>query len=311
MGGQPVIEAVRLTKAYGGTTVVRDLNLSIGEGEVFGFLGPNGAGKTTSMLMLLGMTEPTSGTARVAGFNSTREPLKVKRVTGYVPEKVGFYEDTSAVYNLEYMAELNRIPEAQAKAAVMEALEAVGLKEKAYQRVGTFSKGMKQRLAIADILVKAPRVAFLDEPTSGIDPEGVSYMLDLIGRIARERQMTIVLSSHQLNQVERVCSRVGIMSKGKLVVEGPLDQLGKKAGGNQFKVEIELTEVTPAVSDAVSRVRGVLESQRSGNTLTITCSEDLRAQLARAIVDGGGLVVRMDVQKHALEDIYLKYFKEG
>ncbi len=307
-----VIETEKLTKAYNGNVVVDNLNLQIDECQIFGFLGPNGSGKTTTILMLLGLTEPTSGTARVAGFNSTREPLKVKRITGYVPEKVGFYEDITAAQNLAYTARLNGLTDLQVARIVPESLETVGLKEKAKQNVSTFSKGMKQRLAIADILVKTPKLAFLDEPTSGIDPEGVNQMLDLIKRIASERCMTIVLSSHQLHQVERICHRVGIMSKGKMVVEGPIEQLGRKAlGGGKFRVEVQLTEIVTPVVEAIKRLRGVMNVERSGDTLFITCSEDLRPQIAKVIVDNNGLLVLMRIQSFALEDIYMKYFKEG
>lgn len=305
------VEAVKLTKAYGGTTVVDKLDLSIPEGQLFGFLGPNGAGKTTTMLMLLGLTEPTFGEARIAGFNSTREPLKVKRVTGYVPEKVGFYDDLTAGYNLSYTARLNRIPEKQIEKRVKDALQVVGLVDRIDKRVGTFSKGMKQRLAIADVLVKEPKVAFMDEPTSGIDPEGIIKMLDMISSVAKERNMTIVLSSHQLNQVERICHRVGIMSKGKLVVEGPIDQLTANSNDGSVLVEVKITQVTDAVLQAVRQVEGVLDLKRNGDVLVVTCRTDLRPQIARAIIDNQGMLVEMKVQSNALEDIYLKYFREA
>ena len=217
------VETVDLTKTYDNTTVVNRLNLRIEEGDIFGFLGPNGAGKTTTILMLLGLTEPTSGIARICGYNSTREPLKVKRISGYVPERVGFYEDLTAHHNLAYTARLNALSEEMVKKRVAESLDWVGLSGVADKRVREFSRGMKQRLAIADILVKTSRIAFLDEPTSGIDPEGVNQLLDLIARIAREREMTIVMSSHQLHQVQRISNRVGIMAKGQMVAEGPLD----------------------------------------------------------------------------------------
>lgn len=243
----PIIEAKQLTKVYDHNTVVDNLNLKIEEGQVFGFLGPNGAGKTTTILMMMGMTQPTKGEVYIGGFNATREPLKVKRISGYIPEKVGFYEDLSADYNLMYTARLNGLPDKKAQTAVAQAIEKVGLKDNAYANVSTFSKGMKQRLAIADILVKSPRVAFLDEPTSGIDPAGITQMLDLISQIARENNMTIVMSSHQLHQVERICSHVGIMSKGKLVVEGSLAQLSKKAGGNKTVIDLQLAEIKESV----------------------------------------------------------------
>lgn len=306
-----VVETVDLTKTYDNTTVVDKLNLHVEEGEIFGFLGPNGAGKTTTILMLLGLTEPTSGVARICGYNSTREPLKVKSISGYVPERVGFYEDLTARYNLIYIGRLNALSEETIMKRVDESLDIVGLSEAANQRVQEFSRGMKQRLAIADILIKTPKVAFLDEPTSGIDPEGVKEMLDLIAGIAREQKMTVILSSHQLHQVQQICNRVGIIAKGRMVVEGPLDQLGRDAfGGGRFRVELQLAEITSALVDCIKRIESVVSVERSGDLLLISCLEDLRPQIAKAIVDNGGLLTQMKIQGYALEDIYMKYFTE-
>jgi ABC-2 type transport system ATP-binding protein len=306
-----MVETSKLTKKYGGITVVDNLNLKIEEGQIFGFLGPNGAGKTTTILMMLGLTEPNSGTACIAGFNSTREPLKVKRITGYIPEKVGFYSDMSASNNLFYTANLNGISGKKADEAVSQAIEDVGLKDKAGDLVSTFSKGMKQRLAIADILVKQPKVAFLDEPTSGIDPAGITQILDLISHIAKKINMTVVMSSHQLNQVERICSHIGIMSKGKLVVEGSIEQLSKKAGGGNYVVDLQLSEINADIIQGIKAIKGVLNVDQIENGLHITCSEDLRRQISKIISDKNSLITQMNLQSYALEDIYLKYFKEA
>jgi len=309
---QLIVETVNLTKNYDDTKVVDGLNLQIEDGDIFGFLGPNGAGKTTTILMLLGLTEPTSGSAHIAGYDSTREPLKVKSITGYVPEKVGFYENLTAACNLAYTARLNGLPEELVIKRVDEALDVVGLSAVAEQEVGEFSRGMKQRLAIADILVKTPKIAILDEPTSGIDPEGINQMLDLIAKIARERKMTVIMSSHQLHQVQQICNRVGIMVQGRLVVEGLLDQLSSKAAGSKHAaIEIKLTETTPAIIKAIKQVDGVLSVESSDGILHISCSRDLRPQVAKAIIDAGGLLVEMKIQSYALEDIYMKYFKEA
>jgi len=308
---QLVVETIDLTKNYDNTTVVDKLNLRIPEGQIFGFLGPNGAGKTTSILMLLGLTEPTSGVARVGGYNSTREPLKVKRISGYIPEKVGFYDDLTAGYNLAYTARLNGLSEKLITKRVSESLDIVGLSEVAEQRVGEFSRGMKQRLAIADILIKMPKVAFLDEPTAGIDPEGVNQILDLIARIAREQKTTIILSSHQLHQVQRICSHVGIIVKGRMLVEGAIDQLGREAfGGGRFKIEVQLVEITSELVDRIKQIKGVVGVERSGDLLIVSCLKDLRPQIAKAIVEGNGLLIQMKIQSFALEDIYMKYFRE-
>jgi ABC-2 type transport system ATP-binding protein len=306
-----MVETTNLTKVYDDVKVVDSLNLLIDEGQVFGFLGPNGAGKTTTILMLLGLTVPTSGEARIAGFNSTREALKVKRISGYVPEKVGFYNDLNARQNLEYTANLNGIFGNAANTAVAKAIEDVGLKDRAEEPVGHFSKGMKQRLAIADILVKQPKIAFLDEPTSGIDPAGINQILDLISQIARQNTMTIVISSHQLSQVQRICSHIGIMSKGKLISQGSIEQLSKKAGGGKVVIEIQLAEIPPGVIEGLKAVHGVSHVDRAENTLTITCSEDLRRQLSKVIADNNGLILNMHLQSFGLDDIYMKVLKEG
>ncbi|MEE9520470.1 MAG: ABC transporter ATP-binding protein [Dehalococcoidales bacterium] len=312
MAKQPVVETIDLTKTYANTTVVDRLNLRIEEGDIFGFLGPNGAGKTTTILMLLGLTEPTSGTARICGYNSTREPLKVKRLTGYIPEKVGFYEDLTAGYNLIYTGRLNGFPDKVVRKRVSEALDIVGLSESADQMVGEFSRGMKQRLAIADILVKMPKVAILDEPTSGIDPQGIVHMLDLIAKISKEKKMTVIMSSHQLYQVQRICKHVGILSQGKLVTEGSLDQMEREApGGGRFRIEIKLVEITSALIDCIKRIKGVTSVERREDSLLVSCSEDLRAQIAKAIVEANGLLVEMKIQSFTLEDIYLKHLKEA
>jgi ABC-2 type transport system ATP-binding protein len=229
--GQNIIEAEGLTKKYGTQIAVNTLTLQIREGEVFGFLGPNGAGKTTTLLMFLGLTEPTSGKVRVVGFDPAREPLRVKEKVGYLPENVGFYDDMDARQNLRFIAHLNHIPDKVSAKKTDELLQMVGLFEEAKKKVGTYSKGMRQRLGIAEVLIKEPRLIFLDEPTIGLDPDGTNRMLDLIHSLSREKNITIFLSSHLLDQVQRICDRVGIMIKGDLVAIGPIEELAKKKLG--------------------------------------------------------------------------------
>jgi ABC-2 type transport system ATP-binding protein len=229
---QTIIGAEGLTKKYGTQIAVNNLTLEIGEGEVFGFLGPNGAGKTTTLLMFLGLTEPTSGKVRVVGFDPRREPLRVKEKVGYLPENVGFYDDMDARQNLRFIARLNRIPDKISSQKIEELLAQVGLFEEAKEKkVGTYSKGMRQRLGIAEVLIKEPKLIFLDEPTIGLDPDGTNRMLDLICSLSRDRNITIFLSSHLLDQVQRICDRVGIMIKGNLVAMGPIQELAKKKMG--------------------------------------------------------------------------------
>jgi ABC-2 type transport system ATP-binding protein len=231
VGNQTVIEAEGLTKKYGHQTAVNNLNLQICEGEVFGFLGPNGAGKTTTLLMFLGLTEPTSGKVRVIGFDPTRNPFHIKEKVGYLPENVGFYDDMDARQNLQYIARLNRIPDRISVERIAESLKVVDLLEEVGKKVGTYSKGMRQRLGIAEVLIKEPKLIFLDEPTIGLDPDGTNRMLDLIHSLSRDKNITIFLSSHLLDQVQRICDRVGIMIKGDLVALGPIEELAKKKLG--------------------------------------------------------------------------------
>jgi ABC-2 type transport system ATP-binding protein len=226
-----IIEADDLTKCYDSMTAVNHLTLRIFEGEVFGFLGPNGAGKTTTLLMFLGLTEPTSGKVRVVGFDPTREPFHVKKTVGYLPENIGFYDDMNAKQNLQFIARLNRIPDKISAPRIEALLREVGLLEDAGKKVGTYSKGMRQRLGIAEVLVKEPKVIFLDEPTIGLDPDGTNRMLELIHSLSREKNITIFFSSHLLDQVQKICDRVGILIKGDLVAVGPIEELAKKKLG--------------------------------------------------------------------------------
>ncbi|MDR1395626.1 MAG: ABC transporter ATP-binding protein [Deltaproteobacteria bacterium] len=229
-------ETFDLTKKYGRETVVDCLNLKVRPGEIFGFLGPNGAGKTTTLLMLLGLSEPSSGRAEVLGLDPRREPLKVKSQTGYLPENMGFYGDLTASENLDYITELNGL--GRPAGLRDEILEMVGLKEAGSKLVSAFSRGMRQRLGLAGVLIKNPRLIFLDEPTLGLDPEGIATMLDLIERLPRERGLTVILSSHLLHLVARVATRVGILNRGRLLALGTLEELAEKTGGRSDLEEI-------------------------------------------------------------------------
>ncbi len=310
MSGKIVIETKELTKSYDGVTVVDRLNLHIREKEIFGLLGPNGAGKTTTILMLLGLTEPASGNAWVFGYDPTREPLKVKRLAGYLPEKVGFYENLTARENLTFIAELNGISYTEANRKIDELLEMVGIGDVANLAVGKFSRGMKQRLGIADVLIKSPKVAFFDEPTSGLDPEGINQILDIIANLP-EMGATVVISSHQLYQVQRVCQSIGILSKGKTVIEGSLDQLGREAlAEGNYKIEVEIAQPNPNLIDIVKKVPGVRKVETQGNLLLVNADSDLRAEIAKVVVQSDTSLIQMKIKEFSLDDIYMKYFQE-
>jgi len=306
-----IIIAKDLSKKYNEHLVVDNLNLAIKKGEIFGLLGPNGAGKSTVILMALGLTEPSSGSINVAGFNSTREPLKVKRITGYLPEKVGFYEDMTAKGNLTYTAELNNIPYREIPKKIDEVLEIVTLTKNKNQLVKTLSKGMKQRLGIADVLIKDPQLVIFDEPTEGLDLKVANQILQTILDLNKQKNITFLLSSHQLNLMQRVCPRVGILSRGKLIGEGNVENLGRNLfGGGKYRIELELEKVTGGLIEKLKKLDKVVNVNKTDNQLQVICDKDIRQDISRLIANEGILMTRMDMKQDALEEIYLKYFKE-
>jgi len=315
------ISAQGLTKGYDGVTVVDHLNLQVKANEVFGLLGPNGAGKTTTILMMLGLTEPAEGSVSVLGFSPTREPLKVKRQVGYLPERVGFYENMTARENLRFIADLNGISYNEANQRADEVLKMVGLteseimealgpKRKIEKTVGKFSRGMKQRLGIAEVLIKKPRLVFLDEPTAGLDPKGINQLLDLIAALPKAGT-TVVLSSHQLYQVQRVCHSIGILAKGKMVIQGAIDKLGREAlAGGRFQIEVETENPGEKLIKVIRGLKGVLGVEAKGNVLSISTEADLRRQVSKAVVENSYPLIQMKIQEFSLDDIYMKYFRE-
>lgn len=316
----PIIELVDLTKKYGTFTAVDQLNLTIQKGEIFGLLGPNGAGKSTTILMMLGLTEPTSGSVRVCGINSTNNPIEVKRKVGYLPEDVGFYDDRTALENLMYTARLNRIPDAVALPKAGQLLARVGLTEAVNKKVGKFSRGMRQRLGLADVLIKNPELIILDEPTLGIDPAGVREFLELIATLRKEEGLTILFSLHNLHQVQKACDRVGIFVTGKLIAEGDIRSLSKKLfSGNLFVTEAGIEQLkngNPVVStEWMSRVLkpiGGIESVSCKNGIfQIASSLDSTVEIARVLVETGAGLNYLNRKEYGLDDIYYRYFEGG
>jgi ABC-2 type transport system ATP-binding protein len=243
-----------LTKRYGRRIAVDTLDLEVRAGEIFGLLGPNGAGKTTTILMLLGLAEPSGGSARVVGVDPTRDPLEVKRRVGYLPDSVGFYGNMTGRENLRYTARLNGISADETEDHIAMVLEQVGLTDRADGRTDTYSRGMLQRLGIADALIKDPDVLILDEPTASIDPIGVIEILDLLRRLVRERGMTVLLSSHLLDQVQTVCDRVGIFAHGRLIGVGTVAELATTFGDGAAHLEATFAD---GAGDPAGALRGV------------------------------------------------------
>lgn len=306
----PVIQTKDLTKKYGSFTAVDHLNLQVEAGEVFGLLGPNGAGKTTTILMLLGLTEPSFGIVRVLGLDPARRPLSVKSRVGYLPDQVGFYDELTARENLTYIARLNGISSEQIEQRVGDALARVGLEKVASKRVSTFSHGMRQRLGLADILVKKPQLIIMDEPTSGLDPEASHEFLDMI-RSLKEDGITILLSSHLLYQVQAVCDRVGLFNQGKMVLEGTVPNLAQRVLGGAYRIQIDAEGAQPAILQALEKIPEV-STVRATDTKVyeVESTQDIRPEAAQAVVSAGGRLYRLGVQMQSLDDIYSAYFKE-
>ena len=257
-----VIETKDLTKKYDDFTAVNRLNLTVHRGEIFGLLGPNGSGKTTTILMLLGLTEPTSGEVRVLGFDPARQPLQVKARVGYLPDQIGFYDELTARENLAFTAKLNGIPREEADSRIDEALERVGLEEVASHRVGSFSFGMKHRLGVADVLIKKPQLIIMDEPTQGLDPEGARDFLRLIHGL-KEEGLSILLSSHLLHQVQEICDRVGLFRNGRMALQGAVPELAKQVLGKAYRISLQVEGETERLRRALEAVPGIVSVDTS------------------------------------------------
>ena len=240
MANGSIVKTAGLTKQYDHQTAVDQVSFQVMDGEIFGFLGPNGAGKSTTLLMLLGLSDPTGGSAEVCGLDPRRRAIEVKRLVGYLPENVGFYSDLDAIQSLQYIADLSGMERKKIRSSIEEVLTTVGLTESARKKVGAYSRGMKQRLGVAEVLLKNPKVMFLDEPTLGLDPDGAMKLVELIQSLHQERNITVLLSSHNLHQVQKISHRVGIMIRGKMVAEGTIDALAKEKfglGEEQYSLE--------------------------------------------------------------------------
>jgi ABC-2 type transport system ATP-binding protein len=303
-----VIEARGLLKLYGSARAVDAIDLSIRKGEIFGLLGPNGAGKTTTILMMLGLTETSGGSVDVLGFNPVRQPLEVKRRVGYLPDAVGFYDHLTARENLVYIARLLDIPRRETDGRIMEALRAVQLADVADKRVATFSRGMRQRLGIAEIVMKKAEVAILDEPTSGLDPHATFELLEMI-RGLKKSGVAVLLSSHLLDRVQSVCDRVALFNRGKIALMGTVVELANQVLGAGHPILIEATGTD--VPAALKGIEGVQQVVPDGAGIwRVVADRDIRAAAAQRIVGAGGSLTRLAELQPSLEEVYTRYFEE-
>jgi ABC-2 type transport system ATP-binding protein len=258
--------------------------------------------------MMLGLTDITSGTVRVMNHDPVREPLQVKRLVGYMPDTVGFYDYMTATDNLRYTAALIGISAAERGPRIMHALERVGLQNVANKRVGTFSRGMRQRLGLAEILMKNVSVAILDEPTSGLDPQATSELLDNI-RSLKSEGVAVLLSSHLLERVQSICDRVALFNRGQIALMGTVPELAKQVLGGGYAVEVEATG--NGLAERLSAVPGVrnVETVAPGR-FRLLAEGDVRPQAAAAVVNAGGALTRLSVEDPSLDAIYNRYFQD-
>ena len=300
-----MIRTEKLTKVYNGKTAVDGLDLTVGEGEVFGFLGPNGAGKSTTILMLTGMIEPTGGRCLVDGIEVAKDPLAVKKIIGYLPEDVGFYGNMTGEQNLDYFARFYGMNARERKERITTLLELVHL-DGVTQRAGEYSRGMKQRLGLAQALINDPRVLFLDEPTANLDPEGVREYRDLVERLAGEGK-TVFVSSHILSEVRAVCRTVGLLAKGKLVAQGTLDEVARTlapSDGDAVRIVVETQEHLPDIEDTE-----LLAVERNGNRAVFRVKTDIRDRLAASLFEQGIHVREMRIEEPDIEDIFMAAYR--
>jgi ABC-2 type transport system ATP-binding protein len=304
----PVIEARGLIKQYGQATAVAGIDLVIEKGEIFGLLGPNGAGKTTVILMLLGLTDRDAGSVSILGHDPARQPLKVKRRVGYMPDAVGFYDNLTARQNLAYVAKLAGIGRAEANEGIAHALEKVRLADVADKKVATFSRGMRQRLGLSEIWLKQAEIAILDEPTSGLDPQSTVELLDMI-REFRAAGIAVLLSSHLLDRVQIVCDRVALFNHGRIALQGTVAELAKAVLGGGMVTDIEATGGD--VKGVLAKLGGVRSIDAlPGGKWRIHSERDITAELAGALVAAGCRLNLLALEQPSLEAIYTRYFKE-
>jgi len=295
------IELEQLGKRFGAFTALSGVTLQVQEGEVFGLLGPNGAGKTTLTRILCGLIAPTDGSARVLGFDVASSGEALRSAVGLLTEQPGLYDRLSGWENLMYFAGLYSVPRAAAVERLERYLRLFGLWERRLERAGTYSKGMRQKLAIARALLHAPRVIFLDEPTSGLDPQAARAVRDAVAELAREGR-TIVLCSHNLDEVERLCENVAVLKRSVLALAKVAELRRGRA-----QVDIALQADAAPLCEQAMRVPGVAKALPTGSTLTVQLDDPAAIpELVAALVQAGARICAVVPQSRALEDVYLE-----
>ena len=306
----PSIETEGLTKRFGTLTAVDHLSFRVNPGEIFGLLGPNGAGKTTTIRMLASLIAPTEGCARVGGHDVVKESLRVREMVGILTESPSLYDRLTAEENMEFFAEAYGITDRSDRSKrIRELLEFFDLWERRNDKAGGFSKGMKQKLALARALVHSPEILFLDEPTSGLDPRSAKDIRDLMEELSERENQTILLSTHRLEDAERLCSRVMIIRDGGSLIVGSPDELRRRMTGSPF-LEVRLRRVDEGIIRSIRTLEQVsnLSIDDDANKMTVGLKnlEDATPLVVRRIVEAGGLILSVEALEPSLEEAYLK-----
>jgi len=305
-----LIDAENLTRKFGNLTAVDELTLHVDEGEVFGFLGPNGAGKTTTIRMFACLISKTSGTAKIGDYeigNIADQP-KIRGIVGLIPDNVGLYEELSAYKNLDFYGRYYKVDEVKRKERIEYFLKLLGLWEKRDLAAGTFSKGMKQKLAIARALIHDPKVLFLDEPTANLDPEASKTVRDFILELKKEKR-TIFLNTHMLDEAERICDRVGIL-KTKLIAVGPPEKLRESLLGRKTVIQVE--RINESIISAVRKIiAGDIEIADNKLIVKVSNPEKENPDIVSAIDSAGGRIQYVTEVSSTLEDVYLKLVRSS
>jgi ABC-2 type transport system ATP-binding protein len=310
MGAAPMIEVRNLRKTFGAVEAVAGVSFRVDRGEIVGFLGPNGAGKTTTMRILAGIFPPTSGEVRIDGRDPLREPLACRRAVGYFPEYAPFYPDLRVEPYLAFVARLKRIPRRERSTAVAQAIAACGLEAVAGRRIGTLSKGYRQRVGLAQALCGDPPILILDEPTIGLDPGQVVEIRDLVHQLRGSR--TVFFSSHILSEVEAVCSRVIVIARGRLVGEGTPHELSARLGRRQ-RVVVRASGPPAEVEAALAALPGVERVETVGGAFVVEGNADGDAARAagEAMQRRGWALLELRQETPALEDVFLRLVEGG
>ncbi len=301
----PAIEAENLRKVFGNIVAVDGISFSVEEGEIFGLLGPNGAGKTTTINILTTLIRPTSGSARVWGYDVRTETSKVRSVIGLVPQDLTVDDELTGIENLRLMASLYHVPKDVAERRIDEVLELVDLMDASRRRVETYSGGMRKRLELAAALIHRPKVLFLDEPTLGLDVQTRAHIWEYIRRLVREEQLTVLMTTHYMEEADANCDRIAVIDRGRIMAIGSPRELKASHGSDVIELEVQGNGID--LHSLVGEVRGVMDLRVEGSraTLKVSRGEEVLPELVGRLIGGGVIIRRIEMRRPTLDEVFI------